>query len=281
MSVCYNATSKAKRICSVYRTMLLCTEKGGTVTNNKSVTRTIQILEYLGSRQTPIGISELSRELDIPKSSLSDCLYTLCSQGWIRQTEGGKQFQIDSGAVKFGLMALEKLGLSALVRAEMAALERKCTPGSTAIYVLDGDMCLCSARIQRKQGRYGYTPIGGKEQLHLTAGGKAILAELSTDERVSLIGSGCFPSHTSTSISNDFLLGRELDRIKEQGYATEQYENNNHIWAMAAFFHSEMGQPAAIAMEWEEKPGQLTELVHALLDTVSRIREICMNERKE
>ena len=50
---------------------------------NKSIQRAIAILDCLVKSPRPLGISELARQLDIPKSSASDCLYTLHSCGCV------------------------------------------------------------------------------------------------------------------------------------------------------------------------------------------------------
>src|SRR5258705_12836252 len=53
----------------------------------RNVLNTLRVLEEVASRQ-PIGVGELARVLDMPKSSVQRALVTLHTAGWIRPAAG-------------------------------------------------------------------------------------------------------------------------------------------------------------------------------------------------
>ena len=94
----YNLQTKNSGYRSVYRTA-----KDRAM--NKSIQRAIAILDCLVKSPRPLGISEIARQLDIPKSSASDCLYTLHSCGCVVMN-ADKCFSIGSTIARLGTAAL-------------------------------------------------------------------------------------------------------------------------------------------------------------------------------
>ncbi|MDX6434302.1 MAG: IclR family transcriptional regulator, acetate operon repressor, partial [Streptosporangiaceae bacterium] len=53
----------------------------------QNVLNTLRVLEEVAARQ-PVGVAELARATDIPKSSVQRALRTLQTAGWIRPAGG-------------------------------------------------------------------------------------------------------------------------------------------------------------------------------------------------
>lgn len=79
---------------------------------NNSALRTILILEYVANSKKPPGISELSRELDIPKSSVFDIVHILLEKGFLENdNEELKTFKIGLRVFQIGSVYINNTGL--------------------------------------------------------------------------------------------------------------------------------------------------------------------------
>ena len=54
-----------------------------------NVLKTLAVCEAVSVHQ-PIGVRELAREIDMPKSSVQRALETLHAAGWLVRSEGGR-----------------------------------------------------------------------------------------------------------------------------------------------------------------------------------------------
>lgn len=82
---------------------------------NRSVERSIMILEYLSRSGRPVGVSELARALGIPKSSMHDCLSTLLDMGCVETSGGG--YVIGRRSQLLAAMMFRSVGVGAAERA--------------------------------------------------------------------------------------------------------------------------------------------------------------------
>ncbi len=74
----------------------------------KSAVRTVELLEYLASRQErPARIREICAALDMPRSSAHALLRTLMAQGWIRTDTSGTLYSIGIRALLVGTSYLD------------------------------------------------------------------------------------------------------------------------------------------------------------------------------
>ena len=211
--------------------------RGGQSDMNKSAARAVEILEYLASAERggrPAGISEISRDLDIPKSSVFDCVYTLLEKGFLQCVgENQKNFSLGLKAAQLGFSAMRQFDIARIAAEELTALREK--TGQTVLLCAErgGSLIVISKTRESGPVRFAVT-VGSELPFHMTAAGKAILAAMPDEDWKRLIGTGCYSTHTANSISNAFLLERELKKIRRDGYAVENYEENNSTFAVAA-----------------------------------------------
>ena len=75
------------------------------VNSPQSVTRVIQILEALCASPRPVSLADLSRVLNMPKSSLAALLRGLAEEDFVVSTEGA--FRLGPGAFGLGSALIE------------------------------------------------------------------------------------------------------------------------------------------------------------------------------
>ena len=216
---------------------------------NKSIQRAIAILDLLVKSPRPLGISELARQLGIPKSSASDCLYTLVDCGCVVM-DADKCFSIGPTIARLGTAALRLDRLKPLAGGILNSLHRKLRR-TAHMFVENSGMALCVLSVGDERGNL-YAKVGDTLEFHLTAAGKAIRAKLDNEDLASVMGTGCYTVHTSNSIFNHFTLMRELKIVREKGYALERFENNSYSSAVAAGLCDFDHRPCAISVGLNE-----------------------------
>ena len=190
--------------------------------------RVILILEYI-SKGKGKRLSELSEDLNIPKSTLLPILTTLCDYRYIYR----------DGDLYYPDIALVALG-GGLTGADdvMRSLHRELTCLSRVL----GETCYLGVeengyvryldRVDSENPLRVLTAIGTRMPAYATGIGKALLMGKSEEELFVIYPSGLTPitENTLTSISD--LFG-QLEEALGNGYASEVEESTKHIRCFA------------------------------------------------
>ena len=144
----------------------------------------MQILEALCESPRPLGLADLSRALDTPKSSLAALLRGLAVADFVVGSEG--TFQLGPGAFGLGSALLEarrRLQSSDLVRDGLQRLAAR--SGETVLFavrdVATQTMTYVDVVESKNAVRFAVS-IGDRRPLYSTAGGRALLATDSAEE---------------------------------------------------------------------------------------------------
>src|SRR5881296_759748 len=111
-------------------------DKGGLQSN--SVRRALAILEFLKDSERWRNLSEISRRLDIPKSTTSILLSTIESMGYVTRDPEDRRYSLSSKAFGFGLGLLNHIDLSRRSRSILQTTARRLKV-TAHVAVLDGD----------------------------------------------------------------------------------------------------------------------------------------------
>jgi len=192
--------------------------------------RVLRILELVTGSSKGLRLSEFSRELDIPKSTLLPILQTLCAQRYLTQDDAGRYvpgtalFTIGAGFSRsFPVLEYVHGQLQQLVN----ILDETCYFGT-----LDGGSVLYLDKVDSTQPLRMLTSIGHKLPAYATGIGKSLLMELSDEELTQLYPDGLKPltQHTITDIS---ALRQQLLSARLDGYTWEIEESTQHARCFA------------------------------------------------
>jgi DNA-binding IclR family transcriptional regulator len=148
------------------------------LTAPQSVARIIQVLEALCASPGPLGLTDLSRLLDTPKSSLAALLKGLAEADFVVAEEG--TYRLGPGAFGLGSALMEarrRLQSSDLVREGMRRLAQR--SGETVLFAVhDRDAATITYVdvIESRNAVRFAVSIGDRRPLYCTAGGRALLA---------------------------------------------------------------------------------------------------------
>lgn len=205
-------------------------------TGTQAVERAIAILKVFTREDSELGLIEISRRLDLHKSTVHRLVGALEREGLV--TRSG-----DSGRYRLGLGLITLAGLvdanEELRRIAWPWLHKLAimTEETVSLAVLDG---LEAVNVERvlPQGRrmVSYAWLGHRAPVNAVSTGKVLLAFQPRKEWQSLL-QGPLPAPTSRTISDPEKLTAELEKVREQGYATGIGELEEGLSAVAAPVH--------------------------------------------
>ncbi len=198
----------------------------------ESVDNALKLL-HLFRKQSPVRLSKASGMLGIARSTAHRLLAMLQYHGFVRQDPDTKSYLVGRALIELGIAAVQGLEVRMLAR---PALERLCSELDETVHlaIIDGRHVLYidsveSARILRVGARTGIVLPA-----HCSSAGKALLATLTLDELRSLLENVRLEAVTPRTITRLDDLERELERVRERGYATSFEESEPGVAAVAA-----------------------------------------------
>ncbi|MBA4022711.1 MAG: IclR family transcriptional regulator [Gordonia sp.] len=183
----------------------------------QSVLNALRILEHIGTLQ-PVGVSELSRQVGLPKSSVQRAVMTLDKAGWIRPVEGDRtQWRLTSAMLGISLKAFGEYSLRDYAESAMAELQRR-TNETVHLISLDGESGLVLHRLDSSQAVRAFVPVGTRSPLNATGSGQAILAFLP-EARAREILKAANKIYTDKTMTDIEAQMERLRLVRERGYA--------------------------------------------------------------
>jgi len=209
----------------------------------KSAERTLELLEYFAARVgSAQSLTEISRALGIPKSSAFGLVKTLERRGYVH--EEGTKYVLGHRLFTLGMAYLNHNDLVEKAQATIQDLNMR--SGETIhLAQLDGAEVLYLSIKESSHPFRIVSQVGMRIPAHVTAVGKALLAERSTAEILSLYEDAGFVAFTPSSITSRGALVDELERIRAQGYSFDDEESNLGVQCVAAVIRDATGTAVA------------------------------------
>lgn len=199
---------------------------------NNSVNRAIRILKCISEEKNGLTITNLSRMLSCPKSSVFDIVHTLHAEGFIELTER-RTYVLGLKLFQLGIMYINNLDLSRLAKPILEELRDK---SNETVYLAKEHMgkIVYMEKIPGKSQIMSSCDVGAINDMHSTGLGKALLASYQEDKVRKLIGTDKLKAKTVNTISTLDGLLKELKNIRKRGYSTDRCEDFEYICCVAA-----------------------------------------------
>jgi DNA-binding IclR family transcriptional regulator len=213
-----------------------------------SVERTISLLEFLAGTTKGATISELSRRLNVPKSSLHLLILTLERRGYLQKNSETNKYHFGTKLISLSRTALENLELREEAKPFLQALMQK-TKLTVHMAILERNEAVIIEKIESHGLIQVATWIGRRMDLNCTGVGKALIAflpEQTFDLQVKKMG---LAKHNSKSIVSINKLKRDLEQVRRLGYALDDEEDEIGLRCIGApVFSSEEVVVAAVSV---------------------------------
>lgn len=215
----------------------------------QSIQRAFQVLEVLRLEARPIGVSEMAKILGLTTTTAYRLLSTLKGCRAVQQDPQTHLYYLNDFLLLYGKAVLSRYDFLSSAHPVLGELSKNV--GETVFMgILDDCFDLIYIdQVDSLDHPLRMTPqIGLRQPSHSTSLGKVLLADLP-DEKLNLFLSKCsFTKITKFTISTDQELRKEMDKIREVGYALDQEETEIGICCVAAPIRNSRGTVAAISI---------------------------------
>lgn len=243
----------------------------------QGVQRVLRVLEAVSAADGPIGVGELARSVDLPKSTLQRHLWALSEAGWIRSvgTEHTK-WTLTSRALLIGQRGSREGAIREVALDPMRTL-RDDVNETVTLQVPSADFTMVQIeRVDTSQAVRTYSQLGSSWPCFATAGGMAYLATLP-DETLDEALRGPLPELTPDTITDPGAIRERLNRARELGYAVNIGQNRVGVCAVGCVVRDVSGDPiAALGISMPESrfdERQVPGWAEMLLETATAIQQ--------
>ncbi|MCL6610612.1 MAG: IclR family transcriptional regulator [Peptococcaceae bacterium] len=237
-----------------------------------SVEKAFTVLDAL-CRADEAGITELSRELGMGKTTVFRLVATLEMLGLVRQLPSGK-YAPTLKIFEMGSRVVSRLGVRKPAAPFLEELYYACNE-TVNLAVLDKGEVIYLDRWESKEPLRIGLDVGVRVPAYCSGLGKAILAHLESADRKRALSFADFRRYTENTITDPELLARELEIVRSQGYAVDNGEYIEGIVCLGAPVFGHEGRVvaavsiAAPSVRLNKK--QMLDLIPRLKDTAAKI----------
>src|SRR5712691_77711 len=244
------------------------------VTYSKSLERGLAILSSFASARPLLGVSDLSREVGLSRSTTHRYVATLAALGYLQQDSATKKYRLGLRVLDLGFSAINSMELRHISAPHLQQLSDK-TGHTVNMAVLDGadivyiDRCQ-SSRAGRREIDLNLH-VGSRLPAYCTSMGKVLLAFLPDDELQKVLGTVRLARRGPNTITAKGELVKELERVRGRGLAVNNEELAYGLRSIAAPVRSQTGDVvAAINIAVHRSLVSLDELLEDLAAALER-----------
>lgn len=207
----------------------------------QAVERAFDILEVIARSGGECSLSDISDQTSMALSTIHRLLRTLISIGHVRQLPN-RRYALGPRLTRLGEVANRQLG--ALAAPVLHSLVEELSE-SASLAVLDGDMVIYTGQVPSPHTMRTTTEVGRRVNLHNSGVGKAVLAVLDDPRIARLVTQAGLPAPTPNTLTSLSSVFAEVERIREQGYAVDDQEQELGV---RCFAMSVPGAPTPMAI---------------------------------
>ena len=201
--------------------------------------RAIAVLDTLADAGE-LGTNEIARRTGMTPSTVSRQLGTLAASGLVERVASSGRYRLGIRLVHLANAVLARLDVREVARPHLVVLVE--ATGETATLSVPGDDDAIT--VDFVPGAHQVQPVsrlGRPSIAHATSAGKVLLAFSGRE-----FPEGPFRAYTPLTITDPKALAREIEAVRERGYAEAAGEREPGLTAIAAPIRSSRGELEAI-----------------------------------
>jgi DNA-binding IclR family transcriptional regulator len=204
----------------------------------QSVDRAITVMEFL-SRRGWSGVTEVSRELDIHKSTAYRLLTTLRDRGLVEQDAATEKYRLGFGLVVLARAVSADLDILRCAKPLCERLSER-TGETVTVAVLEGDDAIVIHQSLSRASALSVDWTGRHTPLHATAAGKIFLVYMPEDQLLRILEEP-LERFTENTIVDPASLRDHISSIPDEGVACTVEELETGLSAIGAPIRSAEG----------------------------------------
>jgi DNA-binding IclR family transcriptional regulator len=185
--------------------------------------KTLDVLETIAQSPAEVRLGGLARQIALPKATVFRILNTLEARGYLDRSEaGGYRLARKLAAFQTALPSDQALRLAALPLLDRLAGQCRETVN---LGIRDAGDVLVLETVESPQAVRMSSKAGNRRSMHSTALGKVLLAGMAEKEALRLLRLKGMPRLTPHTLTTTAALLEELTRVRAQGFAIDDQEN--------------------------------------------------------
>lgn len=215
---------------------------------SQSLERGLAILSSFRSGRPLLGVSELSREVGLSRSTTHRYVATLASLGYLRQDAPTRKYRLGPRVLDLGFSSINSMELREVAAPYLRQLSDD-TGYTVNMAILDD---LDIVYVERcRTARVGQRDIdlnlhvGSRLPAYCTSLGKALLAHLPDAEQTDVLARIDFTRRGPNTLVSRDELARELARVRANGFAINNEELAYGLRSIAAPVFAHGGEAVA------------------------------------
>jgi IclR family transcriptional regulator, KDG regulon repressor len=203
------------------------------MSNVQSLERALTILNKLSEYPDGIQITRLSEQVGLTKSTIHRLLATLSSMNYVVKDE-------ETDKYKLGLQVLflsrNLLNNSDIVAVSKPFLEKLSQEVNETVHLCieDRGEVVYIDKIESTQTIRMYSRVGSRAPMYCTGVGKILLSDKNPDVFEEIVSKINFIPKTPSTITSKEQFIEEIEKVKSQGYALDNAENEIVLRCIAA-----------------------------------------------
>ncbi len=210
----------------------------------QSIERALDLLECLARSSKWVGISELSNATGQPAGTIHRLLMTLVARKYVVRDSSTRRYALGPAfrmLVGTSLQMPDWTTIGVPLLRELVEIS-----GETAnLAVREGNRAIYVAQAQPRRMVRMFTELGNQVPLHSTGCGKVLLAHQPDSVIASIIAETGLTAYTDKTITDPGQLLQELEMICQQGYATDNGEQEEGVRCLAVPVYGPNGRVVA------------------------------------
>jgi len=215
---------------------------------SRSLERGLAILSTFKPGRPLLGVSELSREVGLSRSSTHRYVATLAALGYLQQDTPTRKYRLGSRVLDLGFAAINSMELREISAPHLRELSDE-TGHTVNMAVLDGsdilyiERCRSSGQGQREIDLNLH--VGSRLPAYCTSMGKVLLAYLEPGVRDEVLAGIRFSQRGPNTLTGKGPLVAELERVRAAGLAVNNEELAYGLRSIAVPVWSKGGEVVA------------------------------------
>ncbi|KAB1656657.1 IclR family transcriptional regulator [Pseudoclavibacter chungangensis] len=196
-------------------------DQGGQDGTVQSVDRALRILALLSTSDS-LGVSEISRELDVHRSTAFRLLATLEAHDYVEQESHRGTYRLAFGVLRLSQQVASRTDLAKEAQATCDAATAEVNETSNVAILTQGIAVNVTQTTGNRFVSVSQQYVGQQSPLHATSTGKVLLAHDPAELRTVLAGE--LTSFTANTITDADALVAQLDAVRERGWSSAVQE---------------------------------------------------------
>lgn len=205
-----------------------------------TIEKALDILEIFLDHDDELSLSELANLCQLNIATAHRTVLTLVKRGYLNQKQKRQKYSLSTKFLQYSNVLGRRMKIRDIASPILDALN-KMVGESVNIAILDRNEAVYIDHIETNKSLRIFTQVGNRVPLYCTGVGKVFLAYMGDEELEKALNSDGLLPHTPNTITDIERIKQELEKVKQEGIATDDEEMEIGVKCIASPVKSSTG----------------------------------------